>query len=266
MPLTDDDFNVAPAMFPSKKGKDTRPYAEPERSASLQQRGTSPLQRRSPTSQLSVAKDAPIVNTASMTPAKAAQANTYLSSLASKDLAMADQSKDLDKTPEFEPATPTNTTEVAIYEAMDDIVPYENDIQWYPAAALPGVRKDIVRMMGKKIFSHYTKAPMDQIFAIATLVNPEERVAVMYAGLKKKGQFVSDVQYDFEATMPGYAAEAKVYRYKGLEFLLVKDFMGYYVYAWDKSSSLLSASEDATAPKQLEKREQLFRAVFKRCH
>jgi hypothetical protein len=267
MPLTDDDFNVAPAMFPSKKRKDTRLYAEPERSASLQQRGNSPLQRRSPTSQLSVAKDAPVVNTASVTPAKAAQANTYLSSLASKDLAMADQNKDLDETPgsDPEPVPPTNTTEVAIYEAMDDIVPYENDIQWYPAEALPGVRKDIIRMMGKKIFSHYTKAPMDQIFAIATLVNPEERVAVMYAGLKKKGQFVSDVQYDFEAVMPGYVAEAKVYRYKGLEFLLVKDFMGYYVYAWDKSSSLLSAGEDATAPKQLEKREQFFRAVFKKC-
>jgi len=270
MPLTDDDFNVAPAMFPSKKRKDTRPYAEPERSASLQQRGNSPLQRRSPTSQLSVAKDAPVVNTASVTPAKAAQANTYLSSLASKDLAMADQSKDLANAKEPEEGVdvaddPKDTTEVAIYEAMDDIVPYENDIQWYPAAALPGVRKDIVRMMGKKIFSHYTKAPMDQIFAIATLVNPEERVAVMYAGLKKKGQFVSDVQYDFEATMPGYVAEAKVYRYKGLEFLLVKDFMGYYVYAWDKSSSLLSAGEDATAPKQLEKREQFFRAVFKKC-
>lgn len=267
MPLTDDDFNVAPAMFPSKKRKDTRPYAEPERSASLQQRGNTPLQRRSPTSQLSVSKDAPIVNTASITPAKTDQATTYLSSLASKAPAMTDQNKDLDETPGFdpEPVPPTNTTEVAIYEAMDDIAPYENDIQWYPAEALPGVRKDIIRMMGKKIFSHYTKAPMDQIFAIATLVNPEERVAVMYAGLKKKGQFVSDVQYDFEAVMPGYVAEAKVYRYKGLEFLLVKDFMGYYVYAWDKSSSLLSAGEDATAPKQLEKREQFFRAVFKKC-
>ena len=75
-------------MFPSKKRKDTRPYAEPERSASLQQRGNSPLQRRSPTSQLSVAKDAPVVNTASVTPAKAAQANTYLSSLASNCLVL----------------------------------------------------------------------------------------------------------------------------------------------------------------------------------
>lgn len=262
MPLTDDDFNVAPAMFPSKKKPDSKPYAVPSASPNVND-----ILQRKPLSGLSVSKEKPLVNQAKITPAVSQQASKNMANLASS-LPAAQMAKDLAsvKEPEegVEEGDPKDTTEVAIYKVMDDIAPYENTIQWYPTSNLPGVSQGIVKMMGKQIFSHYTTSPMKDIYAIATLVNPEERVAVMYNGLKKKGQFVADVRYDFEATMPGYVAEAKVYRYKGLEFLLVKDFAGYYIYAWDKSSSLLSGG-DAKAAKQLEKRERFFRAVFKKC-
>ena len=258
MPLTDDDFNVAPAMFPSKKKSDSKPYAVPSASSNVND-----ILQRKPLSGLSVSKEKPLVNHAKITPAVSQQASKNMANLAAS-LPAAQMAKDLANVKEPEEGVdvaddPKDTTEVAIYKAMDDIAPYENTIQWYPATSLPGVKQDIVKMMGKQIFSHYTTSPMKDVYAIATLVNPEERVAVMYNGLKKKGQFVADVQYDFEATMPGYTAEAKVYRYKGLEFLLVQDFAGYYVYAWDKSSSLLSGG-DAKAAKQLESQTAFFRS------
>lgn len=248
MPLTDDDFNVAPAMFPAKKNKDQRPYATKV--------------AKSPLSQLSVARDNPVVASANISPAKMGQASTHLSNLQKNKNLVTQVSKDLQQDSGYTDEEPKETTEVAIYQAMDEIAPYENTIQWYPANNLPGVSDDMIRAMGKAIFQQYTKAPLDSIYAVATLTNPEKNVAVMYKGLKEKGSFVADVLYDFEQVMPDYAAEAKVYRYKGIEFLLVKDFMGYYIYAWDKATSLLGDGD--AAKKQLEHQDSMFRSRLRK--
>ena len=225
MDLTAEDFDIAPARFPSR----TRSTATQER----------------PNLDLNISQERPIMRSDAMTPEVAGQARQHLADLntATRDMVFADddmESSDLED--EERTDAPNETNALELRQTTNDLIS-KTDIKWYPTNNLPGIPKPIIRKMGQEIFSQYTNAPLSQIHAIATVVNPEADVAKVYKVLQDKGQKVDDVSYDFEQVMPGYQAEASIYKFKNREFLLVKDFAGYYVYSWSSETSLLNTDQ-----------------------
>lgn len=226
--LTDDDFDVAPALYPSRKKADS--YVVDDMDASQQ----------SIKSLLNISSQAPTVQSGSIPSTVGAQMGRHVSDLKQNTQDLVAQHDREDQRGESEQA---ETTEVAVINAAGSLMANADDLEWYPVDGLPGVSDRVIKIIGKTIFSQYTTADMSQLFAASTPTNPENDVARIMVGLQKKGTLIKDALYDFEASMPGYVAEAKVYQYKGLEFLLVKDLAGHYVYAWDSKTSLITSGK-----------------------
>lgn len=235
MNLTDDDFDMAPARFPVRKRQGDYVIDGVEDS------------NEDIKSLLNISAKGPVMRPDAMNSEVSNTANTHLANLA-MNLPDAMQHDDIEdeeddeEESEYEDQS-AESAEVAVYQAAGSLMANADDLEWYPANQLPGMRDEMIDFMGKKIFQNYTSAPISNIYAASTLSNPENDVARIYSGLQKKGREIMDLTYDFEQVMPGYSADAKIYSFKGLEFLLVKDFAGHYIYAWDKKTSLLTNAE-----------------------
>jgi len=118
--------------------------------------------------------------------------------------------------------------------------------EWHQVSSLPGNMRQAIRRVGAAVFGEFTTTPTDDIWAVATLTNPEHEVKALYNWVKTRGQKVSEGNIDFSQTMPGYDADVEVWRVGDAELQLVKDFAGYYIYGWNASTSKLDAPNDVS--------------------
>lgn len=128
------------------------------------------------------------------------------------------------------PRTPENLPAVistAITETGGEINP-----DWHQVRNLPGYAVNQIRALGRQIFRQFTDIPVDDIQTVTTLTNSEREVQYLMAWLQRFGQKDDEANIDFEATMPGYTADAQLWNVEGFGFLVVRDFAGYYVYGW----------------------------------
>jgi hypothetical protein len=139
---------------------------------------------------------------------------------------------------EFEGDEPnrTETLPAVISQALIDTHANINP-EWYAVSQLPANIQPMIKRLGKEVFSQFTTTPTEDIQSVSQLSNPDIEVRAMYAWIKKHGHKVSDVDMDFGVIMPGYEAQAEIWLCNGFEFMLVKDFAGYYVYGWDADSA-----------------------------
>lgn len=113
---------------------------------------------------------------------------------------------------------------------------------WNTVSQLPGSMQKGIRQLGSSIFGEYTSTPLDSIKVMATPITPEVHLKQVLSTVQHDGQLIADMTYDFEKTIPGYEADAKLFRYAGNDFLAVKDFMGVYVYSWPSSTTKLESN------------------------
>lgn len=104
--------------------------------------------------------------------------------------------------------------------------------EWTKVAHLPGYIRTGIRQMGRQIFRNFTDTPLEDIQVMSTLVQPEHDVKKMMKWIQLNGIRDEKLEMDFENSIPGYKADVQLWRTKGYEFLLVKDFAGYYIYGW----------------------------------
>ena len=142
----------------------------------------------------------------------------------------------------------TTVTDLAII--TNSLVQHGEKIKWYPLTKLPGMSAAAIRAIGQAIFSHYTNTDAKDIHVVSTLSNSQNDTAKIMKAISDNGRLVKDLSYDFEQSMPGYKADAKLYQYTAKQFLLVSDFAGKYVYAWEASEGKLKAPVERAAIKE----------------
>lgn len=116
------------------------------------------------------------------------------------------------------------------------------DPEWHQVKNLPGYMSKQIRVLGRETFKPYTTTPIEDITVIANLMgkgpNTDREVAAVAKWLKTNGTEVGRATMDYGPAMPGYTAETISYSASGMQFLLVQDFMGGYIYAWPESDSV----------------------------
>ena len=114
---------------------------------------------------------------------------------------------------------------------------------WYQVAKLPGNIRNGIRQLGKSLFSQFTTVPTDKIWEMSTLTNPIMDVKAVFAWIRQHAHKVDDIDIDFHS-IPGYKADVELWMFSGVEFLLVKDFAGYYIYSWPAANTIAGPGPD----------------------
>lgn len=114
--------------------------------------------------------------------------------------------------------------------------------EWHQVKNLPGYMSKQIRVLGRETFKPYTTTPIEDVTVIANLggqgPNTDREVNAVAAWLKTNGEEVDSAEMDYGQTMPGYTAHTVSYTASGVRFLVVKDMMGKYIYAWPEQDSV----------------------------
>jgi hypothetical protein len=240
MQLTDEDFE-GESMFAQKSppvAKTSRPVATKKRPTSLH---------------INVADEAPEMQATPL--AVQDQAAGHLaninasqlpgdSSWGARDVAISKEPK------ETAGKIKSDTTVTDLVTITNSLMQHGEKIKWYPLTKLPGMSAATIRAMGQAIFSQYTNTEAKDIHVVSTLSNSQNDTAKIMKAISDNGHLVKDLSYDFEQSMPGYKADAKLYQYGDKQFLLVSDFVGKYVYAWEASEGKIKAPVERAAIKE----------------
>jgi hypothetical protein len=118
-----------------------------------------------------------------------------------------------------------------------EIKKYGDDIvepEWSQIKNLPGYLQNPIRALGRQVFRQFTNTPIEDIQMIGTIggLNSNNDVIGMMNWIKRHGVRDDSANIDFSQVMPGYRADVSLWKTADYSFLLVKDFGGYYIYAW----------------------------------
>ncbi len=116
------------------------------------------------------------------------------------------------------------------------------DVEFIQVKNLPGMMKQGIRQLGKQVFGTFTNTPIDDIAVIANLKgmggpNDISEINAVAGYAKKHGVLNTRAQLDFDKVMPEYEADVVIYNTTDVTYMLVKDFMGRYIYSWPTSQS-----------------------------
>lgn len=111
-------------------------------------------------------------------------------------------------------------------------VDHSFDPDWYQVSDLPGHMQRGIRAMGRRAFGVFTDTPVEDIWTMSTMVNPEVEVKKMIAWIRKNGIKDDEMEVDYGDLHPGYKPQIQIWKTSRYTFKIVKDFSGYYIYAW----------------------------------
>ena len=113
--------------------------------------------------------------------------------------------------------------------------------EFHQVANLPGNISAQIRQLGRALFGSLTMTPTNRIYMIANLggqgPNSTQEVGAVANFLKQHGEDRGPGEIDFDAIMPGYKAETRMFTAAGIRWMLVKDFAGQYIYSWPEEDS-----------------------------
>ena len=104
--------------------------------------------------------------------------------------------------------------------------------EWIMVRHLPGYMQNAIRALGRQVFRQFTETPVEDIQVMTTLTHSQADVQRMFAFIRRNAVRDDVARIDFQQVVPGYDADVQLWRMMGYEFLLVRDFAGYYVYGW----------------------------------
>lgn len=112
--------------------------------------------------------------------------------------------------------------------------------KWIEVKHLPGYLSSAIRAMGRQVFKPFTNTPIEDIQVVANFNGSSgphtlKEVQAVASWLQLYGERVTDAELKFTEVMPGYEANLRIYAADGYEFMVVKDFAGYYIYAYVSS-------------------------------
>lgn len=124
--------------------------------------------------------------------------------------------------------------------------------EWHMVKHLPGYLAAPIRALGRKVFAPFTNTAIEDIQVLADLgggPNTEAEIDAVSRFVSSRGTRDSAAELQFEKVLPGYQADVVFYNAEGYTFMLVKDFMGNYIYSWPQKDS--KSLEISSAEKRL---------------
>jgi hypothetical protein len=103
--------------------------------------------------------------------------------------------------------------------------------EWHQVKNLPGYMLNAIRAGGRQVFNQFTNTPIEDIQMICTIpgMNSEHEVKAVMNWVRTNGVPADSAEMTFGGDVK---ADVRLWNTEQFSFLLVKDFMGYYVYSW----------------------------------
>lgn len=141
------------------------------------------------------------------------------------------------------PVPPTNDNLPALVNKDIALTGGRVEPEWHQVKHLPGYMLNAIRAGGRQVFRQFTDTPIEDIQMICTIpgMNPERDVKAVMAWVRTHAQPQDQAEMTFGG---GIKADVRLWQSAEFSFLLVKDPMGHYVYAWVNSEGkTLSGSQ-----------------------
>ena len=111
------------------------------------------------------------------------------------------------------------------------------EVEFSQVKHLPGYLREPIRAMGRQVFKVFTNTPIEDISVLANLngmggPNEISEINAVAGYARQHGTKDRQAELNFDQSIPGYEAEVAVFNTDETTFMLVKDFMGSYVYSW----------------------------------
>lgn len=104
--------------------------------------------------------------------------------------------------------------------------------EWHQIKHLPGYMISAIRAGGREVFLQFTTTPIEEIQMISTFMDSDREVKAVMNWIKKNGKQYDSAEMTFAKNIK---ADVRLWKVDSFSFLLVRDFMGEYVYAWANS-------------------------------
>lgn len=156
-----------------------------------------------------------------------------------------------DQEPETLPSTRVNTQNLPAVAGQALQASGVQDPDFHKVANLPGNMSRAIRVLGKQLFSAFTRTDTKDIWMIGNLngqgPNTRQEVNAVAAWAREHGEDIGTGDIDFNTSIPGYSAEIQQYSAGGIRWLIVRDEFGDYVYSWPDRDSLQQSNRGQIA-------------------
>jgi hypothetical protein len=154
----------------------------------------------------------------------------------------------------YEPVTP-NTLPAVISRQLtasgDPDIEDNFDPEWHQIRHLPGYLQTAIRQIGRRVFAQFTTTPIEDIQMVCEILNPASDVQKMATWVVRNGHKEDEQRMDFSDIIPGFTADCTLWRAGGVEYLIMRDIGGHYIYAWPEDHRQMTdrnAAPGAEAP------------------
>jgi hypothetical protein len=139
------------------------------------------------------------------------------------------------------PDEPDNTDNLpAIFHNKLAIASGEFYPQWHLVRNLPAYVREPIRAVGRIALASFTRTDMEEIRLTGSNIASETEIGEMMSWIRNNGSYVEQPdkeRMDFAGLLNGnqgqnYEALVKLYEVDGVDFLLVRDDHGKYIYSW----------------------------------
>lgn len=136
------------------------------------------------------------------------------------------------------PVTPDNLPTVIHQQLMahgDGEFEDTFDPEWHQIRHLPGYMQTMIRSIGRRVFSQFTTTPIEDINMICEILNRPIDVQKMATWIVRNGHKEDEMTMDFGDIVPGFTADCTLWRAGGVQYLIMRDVGGHYIYAWPET-------------------------------
>ena len=144
------------------------------------------------------------------------------------------------------PVTPETLPSIISNEVANSMGE-EMHFDWMMIKQLPGYLQAGIRSLGRQVFRQWTNTPIEDIQILSTITADQTSVKYMAAWITKFGHKIDESTLTFHQ-MGGIEAHCTIWTYEGMDFLIQKDFSGYYIYAFPAANRQMTDTTDADAP------------------
>lgn len=111
---------------------------------------------------------------------------------------------------------------------------------WHLVRNLPNYLREPIRALGRIALTSFTRTDMEEVRLTSSLVASEAEIGEMMSWIRNNGVYVEQPdkeRMNFAGLLNGsggqdYEAVVKLYEVDGVDFLLVRDEHGKYIYSW----------------------------------
>lgn len=139
-----------------------------------------------------------------------------------------------------DPVTPDNLPDVINSKVFDPSKKGKTNVRppkWHMVKHLPGYIQQGIRALGRMVFAPFTNTPIEEIQVMASVLDSRD-TNVMADWIRRNGMKNEEATISAQEILHGYNADIQIWNAEGITFMLVKDHIGEYIYAWPSKNEI----------------------------